>query len=65
MMHVESVEGAEDIRLDDFPAVLIEVTSKTVWSRRFFTWQVLYCLLNLILCEGPVEFKARQLLQGF
>ena len=63
-MYVESVESAEDIWLDDFPVVLVKITGKTVRSRRLFTGQIFYCLLNLIFYEGPVKFKARQLPQG-
>ena len=68
-MYVESVESAEDIWLDDFPAVLVKITGvkitgKTVRSRRLFTGQIFYCLLNLIFCEGTIKFKARQLPQG-
>ena len=63
-MYVESVESAENIRLDDFPAVLVKITGKTIRSRHLLTGKISYCLLNLMFCEGPVKFKVRQLPQG-
>ena len=59
VMYVESVESAENIWLDDFPAVLVKITGKTIRARRLLTQKFSYCLLNLIFCEGPVKFEAR------
>jgi len=64
VLYVEGVKSSENIRLDGFPAMLVEITGKTIWARRLLTGQIFYCLLNLIFCEGPVKFKARQLPRG-
>ena len=59
MVYVESVKSGENIQLDDFPAMLVKITGKTIRARRLLTQKFSYCLLNLIFCEGPVKFEAR------
>jgi len=59
VVYVESMKSSENIRLDDFPAMLVKITGKTIRARRLLTGKISYCLLNLIFCEGPVKFEAR------